>query len=647
MSNGTFVPYVSPAESIPEFTAKAIITGVILGALLTAANTYLGLYAGMTVSASIPAAVLSMGILRLFFRKVTILENNTVQTIASAGESIAAGAIFTIPALVITGVWTGFRFWPTLLIAVFGGMLGVLFMIPLRRALIVEEQELIYPEGVACAEILEVGERGGSGILYVFSALGAGVLFKILVSGVGLFKGTVEGAIRSGKSAFYFGTDISVALLAVGVIVGFNVGTLVFLGGVIAWVVAIPTYGFTAGFPTDGAVLDHVWDYWNSHIRFLGVGAMLVGGIWSIIKVRQGIMKGIRGSMAGYKAIEGGAAESAPRTERDMKLGHIGILLGVTVVLIFALYIYLTGSVAIGFVAGGTMVIAAFFFVAVSSYIVGLVGSSNNPVSGMTICTVLFVSGLLLLLGMRGDVGIMAALGVAGVVCCAACTAGDCSQDLKTGYLVGATPSRQQWGEVIGILLPAALIPLIMTILHGSFGIGIEVREGVQFLKAPQATLFASITGALFRGGSLPWNMVLYGALIGVGVICIDEILRVKEAGFRAYVMPVAVGIYLPLALAVPIVLGGVLAAVIGRVAAKKGEKAKKEALHRGTILGSGLIAGEALTGIILGGIIFFGDIELPIKIPFTQGYTGDALSLVALALVAAVIFQVAIRGRK
>ena len=660
-----FVPYVPAEQSIPEFTVKAVVIGVLLGALLTAANTYLGLYAGMTVSASIPAAVISMGILRGLFRNGTILENNMVQTIASAGESIAAGAIFTIPALVITGVWLKFEFVPTLLITVFGGMLGVLFMIPLRRALIVEEQELVYPEGTACAEVLEVGEKGGAGVFYVFAAMLVGIIAKLLIGGVGLLRGTVEAAVRSGKSAYYFGSDISVALVAVGLIVGFNVGALVFIGGVIAWIFAIPIFGYTAGFPTDGAILDHVWGYWNSHIRFLGVGTMLVGGLWSIFQVRKGIVKGVTGSIAGYRAVRGGGADLRPRTDRDMNVVHIGLLLAVTSLLIFFLYIYLTrglyfagadglsgGSSIAGWIGKSffTMVaavIAAFFFVAVSSYIVGLVGSSNNPVSGMTICTVLFVSGLMLLLGLKGESGILATLGVAGVVCCAACTAGDCSQDLKTGYLVGGTPASQQWGEVIGILIPAAIIPIVMTVLHSSFGIGVEVREGVAFLKAPQATLFATIAKAFFLEGTIPWNMVLYGSLIGVVIIIIDEILRAAGSQFRAYVMPVAVGIYLPLSLAVPIFFGGILAAVIGKIASRTSEEAKTEALHRGTILGSGLIAGEALTGIGLGAYIFFvPKSDLPVDLGLSVA-AGNVLSIAALLLIAAGIMLVALKGRK
>jgi putative OPT family oligopeptide transporter len=347
-----------------------------------------------------------------------------------------------------------------------------------------------------------------------------------------------------------------------------------------------------------------------------------------------------------------------------MNFGHILVLLAISAAVVFVLYTFLMrglhyagadglpgGSSVFGWIAKSGVtaiaaVVAAFFFVAVSSYIVGLVGSSNNPVSGMTICTVLLVSGLMLLMGLKGSSGILATLGVAGVVCCAACAAGDMSQDLKTGYLVGATPSLQQWGELIGVVVPAALIPIVMTILHGSFGIGVEVKEGVEFLKAPQATLFATIAQAFFSDGHLPWNMVFYGAVIGVAIIILDEILRSGGSSFRAYVMPVAVGIYLPLSLSVPIFLGGVLAAIVGRVASRQGEDTKRDALHRGTILGSGLIAGEALTGIGLGAYVFFAQKELPVKLPIGD-VTGNVLSVVAMLLVGLAIYQIAMRGKK
>ncbi len=640
MSDKEFTPYITADQSIPEFTVKAIVIGVLLGVVMTAANTYLGLYAGMTVSASIPAAVISMGILRGILRKGTILENNIVQTIASAGESLAAGIIFTIPALVITGVWKEFHFWPVTMVAILGGMLGILFMIPLRRALIVEEVELKYPEGVACAEVLEVGETGGSGVVYVFSAMALGAVFKFMGTGVGLIKGAVEGAFRAGKTSFYFGSDISPALVAVGYIVGFNVALLIFIGGAIGWIFGIPIFYLIEGYPVGGeSVVDTMYATWNSHIRFMGVGAMIVGGIWSIIGVRRGIVKGVQGAVAGYKGMKDG--ESYVRTDKDINIvGIMGMLIPTTI-LVYILYSVLTSSVSIGILAGTAMIITSFFFVAVSSYIVGLVGSSNNPVSGMTISTVLFASALLLLFGMRGDSGIIAALGVAGVVCCAACTAGDVSQDLKTGYLVGATPWKQQWAQVIGVIAPAFVIAPILTVLHKSYGIGVQVTEGVEFLKAPQANLFASIVQAMFSPeASMPWGMVIAGMLVGLGIIVLDETLKRKGSEFRTYIMPVAVGIYLPWSLGVPIFIGGIAAAVTGRIV---GVKKAKESIHRGVLVGSGLIAGEALMGIIMAFLIVL-KIKLP-KVGLGE-VAGDVISVALLAAVICGIIWVAVKGR-
>jgi len=618
-------PYIPPEKRIPEFTVKAILLGSALGLLLTAANTYLGLYAGMTVSASIPAAVISMAILRGLFKTGTILENNIVQTIGSAGESLAAGIIFTIPALVITGVWRDFKYWPVTLIAILGGMLGVIFMIPLRRALIVEEKELAYPEGLACAEVLKAGDRRGAEAKFIFWGVFVGLVFKFFASGVKVIKGTVEGAVRAGKSIFYFGSDMSPALLAVGYIVGFNIATLVFFGGLIGWLLGIPIYSALYG--AEGAdVLDTAWTLWSTKIRFMGVGAMVIGGLWSIISVRKGIAKGIKGAAGGWKLAEG---EGPKRTELDMPAKIIVLLLFGTIIPIFILYYALIQIASASLVSGVAMVIAAFFFVAVSSYIVGLVGSSNNPVSGMTICTILFTSALLLALGLKGDHGIMAALGVAGVVCCAAATAGDISQDLKTGYLVGATPYKQQWAQLIGVLVPAFIIAPVLMVLHRSYGIGVPVREGVQHLTAPQATLFASITKALFTGKGLPWGMVIAGILIGAGIIVFDEILRRSGAKFRAYVMPVAVGIYLPLSLSVPILIGGIVNAIVKRTVARRaGEGAAEGSVHRGVLLSSGLIAGEALMGIFVAVLIFVG-MKLPVDV-----LDSNLLSLAAILAV-------------
>ncbi len=624
-----------PANGPPlELTLRAVLLGCGLGVMMAAANTYLGLYTGIVVSASIPAAVISMGIMRGILRQGTILENNIVQTIASAGESLAAGIIFTVPALVITGVWSEFKFWETTLIAILGGMLGVVFMVPLRRALIVEEKELKYPEGVACAEVLEAGQQGGSGIVYVFSALGVGAVLKLLGQhGIGLLKGTVEGATRAGRSAVYFGCNVSPALLAVGYIVGLNVAMLVFLGGAIGWLLGIPIYYLFVDFsaeakvaaetlgPSERLTLVKVMAHtWSEQIRYVGVGAMLVGGVWSIVGVRHGIVKGIRGTaslaaggtVAGYRDARGG--QSVPRTQRDLSLVSIVCLFLPTILAVFLLYTMLIGSPGYGLLASAAMIVTAFFFVAVSSYVVGLVGASNNPVSGMTISTVLFVSALLLLFGLRGNPGIIAALGVAGVVCCAACTAGDVSQDLKTGYLVGATPRKQQWAQVIGVLASACIIAPVLTVLHRSYGIGMQTREGVEFLKAPQANLFASITKAMFgTGGSMPWGMVAGGVALGVAIVCLDEYLRRTRRSFRTYVMPVAVGIYLPWSLGVPIFIGGLAAAITGRIV---GKSKKKESVHRGVLIGSGLIAGEALMGILIALFIFLKENLSQMQLP-------------------------------
>lgn len=622
-----FVPFVPPEKSVAEFTLAAVILGVVLGVIMTAANTYAGLYAGMTVSASIPAAVISMGILRGVFRRGTILENNIVQTIASAGESLAAGIIFTIPAVVIVGVWSDFKFWPVTIIAISGGLLGVLFMIPLRRTLIVEEEELIYPEGLACAEVLEVGETKGSGIVYIFGAIGIGIVFKALVSAVSVIRGTVETAWASGKTAFYFGSDMSVLLLGIGYIVGLNIGVLVFIGGAIGWIIGIPLYGAVNGVHADGSLVDWAYNVWSTEIRYMGVGAMIVGGLWSIVRIRSGIAKGLRDALFGREHLETGPIT---RTEQDLKQKLVLTLTVITIAAVLGIYFYLLPSPGVAVVSTVSMVIAGFFFVAVSSYIVGLVGSSNNPISGMTICTILFASALLLLSGMRGSQGIMAALGVAGVVCCAAATAGDISQDLKTGYMVGATPRRQQLGQVLGVVIPAFVIAPVLTVLHKAYGIGSTE------LSAPQATLFASIARAMFTEAQMPWNMVMIGAGIGIGLVIIDEVLRSHKSKFRAHVMPVAVGIYLPLGLAVPILLGGVIQSVVR--SATRGRGDMESAVHRGMLFSSGLIAGEAIMGIAIALMIVAG-LSFPIPVLDFLGLAGGAFrSVISLLLFAAVV---------
>ena len=626
------------SQSTSELTVFALGLGILLAIVMSAANTYVGLYAGMTVSASIPAAVISMGILRGILRKGTILENNIVQTATSAGESLAAGIIFTVPALVIVGIWTDFNYWQTTLVALLGGLLGVLFMIPLRQALIVEEKELVYPEGIACAEVLKAGRDAGTGLFHVLTGLGLGSLFKLLVSGISFIKGTVEGTVRLYRTAVYFGSDMSTMLVGVGYIVGPNIAVLVFIGGAIGWILGIPIYGLVRGLP-QGPPTEAFYEVWSTQIRYMGVGAMIVGGIWSIIKVRKSIGAGFRNALHGY-GIEKG--EEVERTERDLSSRQIGLGLLLVSIPIFILYGYMTGSTGIGLVAGVAMLIAAFFFVAVSSYITGLVGSSNNPVSGMVIVTVLFASILLLAFGLSGDEGILAVLIVAGVVACASCTAGDVSQDLKTGYLLKATPWKQQVAQMIGVAAAAFIIVPVLTVLHKAYGIGTG-QPGA--LQAPQASLFAGLTRAVFSDRALPWNMVTIGATVGVVLIAIDEVLRKRNSAFRAHVMPVAVGIYLPFALAVPILLGGVVRTVVSRAstpgAGNGAAKTRQATIRRGVLFSSGLIAGESIMGILLGVFIIAG-IRTPVEI-----VESDIVSLLAFGVAVAALARVAMKGRK
>ena len=618
----------SSDRQIAELSWRAIILGLLIGTVMTAANTYLGLYAGMTVSASIPAAIVSMGILRGVLRRGTVLENNIVQTMASAGESVAAGIIFTVPALVIAGVWTQFPYWQVTMIGLLGGVLGVLFMIPLRRTLIADEddKDLVYPEGVACAQVLEAGQEGGRSLVVILIAVVVGVLFKAAIGVVAVIRGVVEGATRIGNTLLYFGTDVSVALLGVGVIVGLEVATLVFTGGVLGWVVSIPLYYLTNPLP-EGEVLDAAWSAWSGQIRYMGVGAMIVGGLWSMIRIRSGIVKGLREAFSGFRSKHVNARE---RTDQDLPTSKTAVILLLAGIATVVLYRVVTGSMSIALVAGVIMIIASFFFVAVSSYIVGLVGSSNNPISGMTICALIFSSVVLLLLGMTGTAGILGALGVAGVVCCAAATAGDTSQDLKTGFLVGATPWRQQVSQFIGVLLPSLIIAPILTLLHQGYGIGTGAEGS---LRAPQATLFASIAQALFGGGILPWTMVIIGMAIAVALIVADEILRKKGSRFRAHVMPVAVGIYLPLSLSTPIFAGGLLSWALARALARRGKEAVDAAAHTAILISSGLIAGEAIAGILIA-IPRTAGVNLPIAL-----FDSNLLSVAALVAVMAWIY--------
>jgi len=584
-----------PGRSIdvpPQLTVKALLLGVALAMVLAGANAYLGLFAGMTVSASIPAAVISMGLLRLF-RDSNVLENNIVQTAASAGESIAAGAIFTLPALILLGYWEVFDYWWVCAITGLGGLLGVLFTIPLRRSLIVE-QALPYPEGTATAEVLRVGDKPGSGLRVLALAGGLGALVKFIEGGLRLWPGTAQTAtITSGGAVFYAGMNLSPALLSVGYIVGLNVASLVFAGGLISWGIAIPLYSGWFIEPGAYPAADEVelaFAIWSSKIRYLGVGAMLVGGIWALVSIRGSVFSGIRN---GLRVQFAAGAEQRPHTEMDMPMHYVLLGIVLFVLPIFALYHTVLGSWAIGLAMTLIMMVAGFLFSAVAGYMAGLVGSSNNPVSGVTIATILFASLLLLWLAGATTEAAAAAILIGAVVCCSAAIAGDNMQDLKAGYLLGATPWKQQLAQGIGVISAALIIAPILNLLLAAYGIGPATEAQPNSLAAPQANLMASVASGVL-GGQLPWDFIVAGAAIGIVIICGDEILRRRGSSVRMPVLAVAVGIYLPFELSVPIFIGGLIG-----WAANRGTNATS-AYGPGVLFAAGLITGEALIGICM-----------------------------------------------
>ncbi|MEE8335929.1 MAG: oligopeptide transporter, OPT family [Candidatus Neomarinimicrobiota bacterium] len=580
-------------NNLPEITVKAVLLGILLSVILAGANAYLGLFAGMTVSASIPAAVISMGVLS-FFKKSNILENNIVQTAASAGESLAAGVIFTIPALVLLGYWDTFNYWEVAKIAAIGGTIGVLFTIPLRRALIIEAK-LKYPEGIATAAVLRAGEdarqgdKAASGLKIIGLAGLVGGLMKLAHQGFNLWPSAIEKAVTIRGSIFGIGSDLSPALISVGYIVGRNIGILVVGGGLISWALAIPVYSAIYGF--EGEPLDAAWNIWNTKIRYMGVGAMVIGGVWSLIKLFKPLVAGIKASLDSVK--HAAVGHNIPRQEKDFPINYVGTALAVLLIPVFFLYLGIIESVAVAAFLSVLMMIFGFLFSAVAAYMAGVVGSSNNPISGVTIATILFTSMLLLaILGTGSGAGAAGAIMVGAVVCCAAAIGGDNLQDLKTGHILGATPWKQQVMQLIGTLSAAMVLGLVLDILHTAYTIGSPT------LSAPQATLMKSVADGVFNG-NLPWAFVYIGALIAVILILID--LRQEKVGadFRVPVLAVAVGIYLPIELTVPIFLGG----MINHLSKKAG--GSESSAKKGLLLASGLITGEALMGILVALPIF------------------------------------------
>ena len=613
-SKQSFKPYIPADKVVPEFTATSVVLGILLAVLFGGANAYLGLRVGMTVSASIPAAVISMGVIRFILRKNSILENNMVQTIGSAGESLAAGAIFTLPALFMWAAEDSSVAAPSFLmiafIAICGGVLGVLFMVPLRTALIVEEHGVLpFPEGQACAEVLLAGEEGGDKSKLVFSGLGIAAAYKFIADGLCLFPSEVDWSIEAYPGSG-IGMDVLPALLGVGYICGARVSSYLLGGAVLGWFVIMPMLVLVGGdmvmFPADKPfnTLD-TWTLWGSFVRYIGAGAGAAGGILSLVKSLPLIISTFAKAMKGFGR-EGGAL----RTERSLSMP---ISMGGAVLVAIALW--LVPSVPVTLLAALIIVIFGFFFATVSARMVGLVGSSNNPVSGMAIATLLISTVLLKVTGNTGIAGMTTAICIGTVICIVAAMAGDTSQDLKTGYIVGATPIRQQVGELIGTVASGLAIGGVLYLLDAAWSYGSTQ------LPAPQATLMKMVVEGVM-GGNLPWGLVFIGVFIAVMV----EIIGIP-------VLPFAIGLYLPIHLSTPIMAGGLIRLWIDKRRFSS-EKQRRDVADNGVLFASGMIAGEGMIGIALAVLAVFGfDLDMGAPLGNWGGMAFFAI-LVAVMLV-------------
>jgi len=623
-----FKPYVPAQKMMPEITITSIITGVLLAVIFGAANAYLGLRVGMTVSASIPAAVIAMGVIRLVMRKNSVLESNIVQTVGSAGESLAAGAIFTIPALFLWAA-EGKADKPGILeitlIALIGGLLGVFFMVPLRNALIVKEHGILpYPEGSACSEVLLAGEEGNSNATTVFAGMGFAAVFKFIIDGLKL----VSGEITYGFKAFAgaIGTQIYPAVMSVGYICGAKISSYMFSGGILSWLVISPLivlFGadtiLAPGVESVGQIYSEggVSAIWSTYIRYIGAGALAAGGIISLIKSLPLIVKTFGGAL---KSVAGATDSAFLRTEQDLNLKFV-----IAAILLLTIAVWLVPAIPVSLLGAVIVVVFGFFFATVSSRMVGLVGSSNNPVSGMSIATLLIATLILKLTGSQGTIGMTSAIAIGSIICIVSAIAGDTSQDLKTGYLLGATPKKQQIGEIIGVVSAAVAIGGTLYLLDSAWGFGSEE------LAAPQATLMKIIVEGVM-GGTLPWGLVLTGVFIAV----MAEVLGIP-------VLPFAIGVYLPVQLNACIMVGGLVRLFIEK--SKKNEDEKKANISNGVLFCSGMIAGEGLVGIILAVFAVFGIdkiLDLSQKLGFSPAfYNVGGLILFALIILTLLKFSV------
>ncbi|WP_411918381.1 OPT family oligopeptide transporter [Faecalispora jeddahensis] len=613
-------PYIPADKVVPEFTVYSVALGILLVILFGAANAYLGLRVGMTVSAAIPASVISMGIIRVILKRDSILENNMVQTIGSAGEAVAAGAIFTMPALFM---WAedGLTSMPSLieisLIALCGGILGVVFMVPLRTALIVKEHGvLVYPEGQACAEVLMAGDKGGNKASTVFIGLGVSAVYKFITDGLKLFPSEIDWKIPMYKGAG-FGADVLPALAGVGYICGARVSSYLLAGGATAWFVVMPLIALFGNdlviFPASVSVAElwetqGTWGIWSNFVRYIGAGAVAAGGIITLIKTLPLIVRTFRDAIAGY----GQSTKGTLRTEQDLSMKFLLIC-----TVIVALVMWLVPAIPLNFLGALIVIIFGFFFATVSSRMVGLIGSSNNPVSGMSIATLLIATMLLKATGNSGIGGMIGAITIGSIICISAAIAGDTSQDLKTGFLVGATPRLQQIGQLIGTIISALTIGGVLYLLNQAWGYGSSE------LPAPQATLMKMVVEGVM-GGNLPWALVFTGVSIAV----IIEILGIP-------VLPFAIGLYLPIHLSVPIMAGGLIRLYLEKRKASS-EEEREDMVQSGVLYSSGLIAGEGLIGVFLA---IFAALSVNVALPESLHF-GNIAGLIAFILLLMTILK-------
>jgi len=610
-----------------EITLKAFFLSIFLSIILSSAMVYLGLYAGMTISASIPAAIMSMGILRLF-KNSNILENNIVQTAASAGESLAAGVIFTLPALLLIGYWDNISYWEVTKIAMVGGILGALFTVPLRRALILKAQ-LRFPEGVATAAVLKTGhetnaEKSQQSLKIIGISALVGGFVKLGELAFSIWSSVFSGAVAIQGAIFGMGASLSPSLFSVGYIVGRNIGILAFTGGLISWAVAIPIYSYLYGFEGDN-YFESANVIWNAKIRYLGVGAMVVGGIWSVIQLAKPLIESIQLSLKTLKE----SSDNISLEERDLPINYVFVAIIAMLIPIALTYFGIIGSWTSAIILSFVMLIFGFLFSAVAAYMAGVVGSSNNPISGVTIATILFSSLLIItFFDIDSSKGAAAAILIGAVVCCAAAIGGDNLQDLKTGNIVGATPWKQQLMQLVGVISAALTLGIVLTLLHEAYGIGSSD------LPAPQAVLMTNVANGVFAG-NLEWGMIYAGAILGIIIILIDQYQAYRKADFRVPILAVAIGIYLPIELTLPIFIGGMLNHIASKTASDDGK-------NNGLLIASGLITGEALMAIFIAVPLFFDKNYWPslaLSSPFDD--------LVGLAIISIILYRLYLVAKK